>query len=157
MKCFIFEEFVSLFFNILSSKVKCQLQKVHIQHVQRFHTLDYEAQLCSVISSHCEYSLVTGKSQNVQYDFFGIQKQLINQFINGKPIIIPDIPHVVYRKDVHSIQNFSKIKEQLRPQVCAWEFFFFSSYMCIVSMMGRSSFLLSPSKRFLESLLAYHN
>lgn len=100
-----------------NSKVKCQLQKVHIQHVQRFHTLDYEAQLCSVISSHCEYSLVTGKSQNVQYDFFGIQKQLINQFINGKPIIIPDIPHVVYRKDVHSIQNFSKIKEQLRPQV----------------------------------------
>eukprot|EP00731_Ephydatia_muelleri_P002834 Em0001g2834a len=58
-----------------------------------------------------------GKSQNVQYDFFGIQKQLINQFIHGKLIIILEIPHVVYRKDVHSIQNFSKIKEQLRPQV----------------------------------------
>lgn len=97
--------------------MKRELQKVPVQHIQHFHTLDYESQLSSLISSHCEYSLITGKSQNVQYDFFGIEKQLVNQFINGKPLIDLVIPCVVYRKDICSTLNFSKIKERIYPQV----------------------------------------
>ena len=99
--------------------VKVELQRVPIQHFHRFHTLDYEAQLCSIISSHCEYSLMTGKDHDVKYDFSGIQKQLINQFVNGKPTVILDLPHVVYRKDIHTIEHFTQIKEKLHPQVNA--------------------------------------
>eukprot|EP00731_Ephydatia_muelleri_P007093 Em0003g1341a len=73
---------------------------IPVAYVQQLHTLDYEAQLYTIITSHCQYSLMTGQGHEVQYDFPGLEKSLVDHFIHGKPYILLEIPYVVYRRDI---------------------------------------------------------
>lgn len=61
---------------------------------------------------------MTGQGHEVQYDFPGLEKSLVDHFIQGKPHILLEIPYVVYRRDIHSVEQFNKINENLHPQVC---------------------------------------
>ena len=63
---------------------------------------------------------MTGRDHDVKYDFLGMQKQLINQFINGKPLINLEKPLVVYREDIQNIDDFTLIRRKISPQVIAY-------------------------------------
>ena len=92
-------------------------RKVPITHLHRCHLLDYEHQLPSIILSHCHYSLKVGKGQIVKYDHQALEKHILNLFIHGKPLILPDIPQVVYKKDIYSIATFADVRKKVEPQV----------------------------------------
>ena len=91
--------------------------KVPITHLHRCHLLDYEHQLPSIILSHCHYSLKVGKGQDVKYDHQALEKHILNLFIHGKPLILPDIPQVVYKKDIYTTATFADVRKKVEPQV----------------------------------------
>ena len=91
--------------------------KVPITHLHRCHLLDYEHQLPSIILSHCHYSLKVGKGQDVKYDYQALEKHILNRFIHGKPLVLVDIPQVVYRKDIYTTGTFAEVRKKVAPQV----------------------------------------
>jgi hypothetical protein len=58
-----------------------------------------------------------GKGQNVTYDYPALEKNIIDRFIHGKPLIQLEIPQVTYRKDVYTAQVFANIRKNVSPQV----------------------------------------
>ena len=91
--------------------------KVPITHIHRCHLVDYEHQLLSIVLSHCNYSLTFGKAQDIEYDHTALEKHILDQFIHGKPRILSDIPHVVYRKDVYTTVTFAAVRKKVKKQV----------------------------------------
>ena len=91
--------------------------KVPITHISHCHLVVYEQQLQSIILSHCHYFLSAGNSHLVKYDFKALEKHILDRFIHGKPMILADIPQVVYRKDTHTAAMFSAIRKKVCPQV----------------------------------------
>ena len=102
-----------------SSSAVWREHRVPITHIHRCHLLDYEHQLQSIILSHCHYFLTVGKGQDIKYDLPALEKHILNRFIYGKPMILLDIPHVAYRKDVYTAETFLAIRQKVQPQVIA--------------------------------------
>ncbi len=71
----------------------------------------------SVVLSHCCYSLRVGEAHTVQYDHQAIEKHILDKFIHGKPMILSEIPQVVYRKDIYTIDTFNAVRKKVSPQV----------------------------------------
>jgi hypothetical protein len=71
----------------------------------------------SVVLSHCHYSLKLGKAHTVYYDYQALEKHILDKFIYGKPIILSDIPQVVYRRDIYTTATFNRIRKRVHPQV----------------------------------------
>ena len=88
-----------------------------ITHIHRCHLLDYEQQIVSVVLSHCCYSLKVGEAHSVQYDHQALEKHILDRFIYGKPIILSDIPHVAYRRDIYTTVTFNAVRRKVSPQV----------------------------------------
>ena len=116
-------------------------QKVPVTQVHLCHLLDYEQQIVSVVLSHCCYSLKVGEAHTVQYDHHALEKHILDKFVQGKPLIEPNIPQVVFRKDVHTTATFGIIREKVYKQVyvcrvesnikgCIWLLIKGISYMC---------------------------
>ena len=91
--------------------------EVPISQIQGCHLLDYENQIISMILSHTHYSLHTGEAHTVTYDLKSLQKHILDKFIYGKPIILSDIPEVVYRNDIHTTDTFEAVRSKVKPQV----------------------------------------
>ena len=91
--------------------------KVPIAQIHRCHLLDYEHQITAVILSHCHYSLRAGEAHKVKYDYQSLQKNILDKFIYGKPIIVSDIPEVVFRSDIHTTDTFESVRDKVKPQV----------------------------------------
>ena len=85
------------------------------------HLLTYEQQLPSLVLSHCHYSLAVGRGQDISYDLPALEKQLLDRFIHGKPLILSDIPQVAYRKDIYTAATFAGIAAVRKnvTQVCS--------------------------------------
>ena len=106
------------------------------------HLLDYEHQLPSIILSHCHYSLKFGKGQDVKYDHQALERHILNRFIYGKPMIIVDnIPHVVYRKDIYTTSTFAEVRKKVEPQVCTAKFASKYHTRLALSCMNRRNYL----------------
>ena len=90
---------------------------VPLSQLQACHVLSYEHKLIPVILTHCQYSLRYGKGKEVAYDFEAIERDLIDKFIFGKPLILMDeMPRVVLRKDAHDATFYESIMDSV-PQV----------------------------------------
>ena len=111
-------------------------QKFPVPHVQLCHLLDYEHQLLSIVLSHCRYSLRHGHGQDIRYDLSALEKHIVDRFIHGKPLLMLEIPQVVYRRDVYTATSFANIRKKVSPQVLL------EYIMCVdlvVSLSNRSS------------------
>ena len=115
------EERVSYQYCIIISSFSLRIlwkkHKVPASQIQSCHLLDYEHQILSIVLSHCHYSLEHGKGQNVSYDLQALEKNIVDRFIHGKPLILLEIPQVVYRKDVYTAKAFASIRKNIKPQV----------------------------------------
>jgi len=58
-----------------------------------------------------------GKGEDVKYDLEALEQHLVSRFIAGKPIIILEIPHVLYHTDVYTAERFASIQKHVKPQV----------------------------------------
>lgn len=63
------------------------------------------------------YSLTFGKGQRLKYDHTALEKHILDRFIHGKPRILSDIPHVVYRKDIYTTVTFAAVRKKVKNQV----------------------------------------
>ena len=111
-------------------------QKFPVPDVQLCHLLDYEHQLLSIVLSHCHYSLRHGHGQDIRYDLPALEKHIVDRFIHGKPLLMLEIPQVVYRRDVYTATSFANIRKKVSPQVLL------EYQMCVdlvVSLSNRSS------------------
>ena len=80
--------------------------------------MNYDDKLKAVILRNCHYSLTVGNSQtDVEYNFAALEKQLLNEFVYGKPLIRNDICFAEYRKDVYTGEKFDKIEKKVKPTV----------------------------------------
>ena len=91
--------------------------KVPITQIHSCHLLDYEDKLMSAILSHCHYTMQAGEAHTVAYDFRSLQKHIRDKFIYGKPMILSDIPKVVYRRGIHTTDIFEAVRSKVKPQV----------------------------------------
>ena len=94
------------------------MQKIPVMFIKQCHLLDYEDQIVPLVLSHSTSSKKVGEAHKVQYDHKALEKQLLERFIYGKPMIISDIPLVVYRKDVVNTFTFEAVRKKVFPQVC---------------------------------------
>ena len=53
----------------------------------------------------------------MKYDHQALEKHVLNRFIHGKPLILLDIPQVVYRKDIYTTGTFADVRKKVEPQV----------------------------------------
>ena len=90
-------------------------QKVPVSHIQLCHLLDYEHQLLSIVLSHCRYLLRHGHGQDIRYDLPALEKHIVDRFIHGKPLLMLEIPQVVYRRDVYTATSFANIRKKVSP------------------------------------------
>jgi len=61
------------------------------------------------------------RGQDITYDLPALEKQLLDWFIHGKPLILSDIPQVAYRKDVYTAATFAAVRKNV-TQVCSHEY-----------------------------------
>ena len=96
-------------------------KEVLLAKLRPSHVLQYSLnQLMTVVSAHCHYSLRVdqGTAAETVYDFHALQRQILNQFVYGKPMIkVKKLPQMVYRKEVYTAEKFEKIKSKVHPQV----------------------------------------
>lgn len=71
----------------------------------------------SLVLSHSTSSFKLGEAHKVQYDHKALEKDILERFVYGKPIILSDIPQVVYRKDIVSANTFDAVRKKVDPQV----------------------------------------
>ena len=53
----------------------------------------------------------------MQYDHHALEKNILDKFIHGKPTILSEIPQVVYRKDIYTIDTLNAVRKKVNPQV----------------------------------------
>ena len=85
--------------------------------MKQCHLLEYEHQIVPLILSHSASSLKAGETHKVEYDHKALEKDILERFIYGKPIILSDIPQVIYRKDVITTFTFDAVRKKVDPQV----------------------------------------
>ncbi len=114
-------------------------KKVPLRQIHRCHLLDYESQLLSIVLSHCHYSLTIGKGQKISYNLPALEKHIMDRFIHGKPLILSDIPQVVYRRDVYNASTFADIRSKVSPQVKTKISGSCNLYEFVISLRGQLS------------------
>ena len=53
----------------------------------------------------------------MKYDHQALERHILNRFIHGKPLILLEIPQVVYRKDIYTTDTFADVRKKVAPQV----------------------------------------
>ena len=67
----------------------CRQSKVSISDVTQAHLVayDHERDFLPMVYAHCDYSLEIGRGTEVTYNLPGLERQLIETFVRGKPYI----------------------------------------------------------------------
>jgi hypothetical protein len=92
--------------------------KVQVSQLQHFHMVSYEAEIDTVLLTHCRYSLKFGQGQDVEYDLAALQKHIYDRFIVGKPYIDRGTqPMMVFTSDVIRKDVLDQLKEKIKPQI----------------------------------------
>ena len=73
---------------------------------------DHERDFLPMVYAHCDYSLEIGRGAEVTYNFPGLERQLIETFVRGKPSIDVKVGAVS-----HSIAIFYLMKPCDQPAV----------------------------------------
>ena len=71
-------------FPIIRDLLHIQLQDVTNSHLISY---DTERDLLPLIRAQCNYSLEVGRGTLVQYNWEALERQLIDRFIRGRPLI----------------------------------------------------------------------
>lgn len=87
-------------------------REVPVGNVQHCHLVEYYQQLMPMVLS---YSRKHSEDQEqLTYDFAAFEKQFIDRFVHGKPLIKLHITEVKFREEAYSIAN---IKRSIPPKV----------------------------------------
>lgn len=95
------------------------LPHIQLQDVSRSHLISYDTErdLLPVILAQCNYSLEVGRGTLVQYNWEALERQLIDRFIRGRPLIDFKDERFAFSKDAQLDSVFTSVKNKVRPQV----------------------------------------
>eukprot|EP00795_Rhopilema_esculentum_P010371 gene10371-19073_t len=97
---------------------KTELKRVSIQEANQFNLIayDYDKDLVPIMYAHCDYSLEIGKGTIVDYNFPALERQIVNTFISGKPVIDMAVTTVKYADDVNSLEKFEELERRVEQR-----------------------------------------
>eukprot|EP00794_Sanderia_malayensis_P015622 gene15622-17198_t len=87
-----------------------EMKRVFLQDVTMAHLIayDHDRDLTPMLYAHCDYSLELGKGTIVDYNFPALERQLVDTFIRGKPLIDIELQRIRY---IDEVNNLSLLKE----------------------------------------------
>ncbi|XP_020616489.1 E3 ubiquitin-protein ligase RNF213-like [Orbicella faveolata] len=91
-----------------------QLQDVTSSNLISYHT---ERDLLPLILAQCNYSLEVGRGTLVQYNWEALERQLIDRFIRGRPLVDFKDERFAFSKDIQLDSVFASVKAKVHPQV----------------------------------------
>ncbi|PFX29705.1 E3 ubiquitin-protein ligase RNF213 [Stylophora pistillata] len=111
-------EFNERYQNLIGGSVK-DLPHIQLQDVSRSHLISYDTErdLLPLILAQCNYSLEVGRGTLVQYNWEALERQLIDRFIRGRPLIDFKHERFAFSKDAQLDSVFTSVKNKVRPQV----------------------------------------
>lgn len=62
---------------------------ISIDEVTTAHLIAYDVErdLMPLVFSHCDYSLAVGEGEKSSYNFQALERQIVDRFIAGKPLV----------------------------------------------------------------------
>ncbi|XP_053396355.1 E3 ubiquitin-protein ligase rnf213-alpha-like [Mercenaria mercenaria] len=98
------------------------ISKILPREVTAAHLISYDPQhdILPLVLANCHYSFEMGKGTKIEYDFTGLERQLMDRFLFSKSKIdvgrVLKIDMMVYRTEITDASVFKKLEEKI-PQV----------------------------------------
>ena len=90
--------------------IRSRSDKVPLREVKCHHVIKYEEQLQSLLLSHAHYSLALGQGSVLTYDFEGVERQLMEQLFQDKPLILAEHMRFEYIREAYNLAVFDKVR-----------------------------------------------
>ncbi|KAI6647050.1 E3 ubiquitin-protein ligase [Oopsacas minuta] len=98
--------------------------KIPLRELNMSHVIEYEEHLQPLLLSHAHYSLALGQGSQVTYDFEGVEQQLMEQFIQNKPLILAEHSRFEYIREAYNLEVFEQVRhkvQQTEVRVIVWK------------------------------------
>ncbi|XP_072028276.1 E3 ubiquitin-protein ligase rnf213-alpha-like [Amphiura filiformis] len=84
-----------------------------IGHLVAYH---HDRDLLPMILSHCDYAMEAGSNgTRLTYNLLGLQRQIKERFVQGRPKLVQKIEHLVFRQDSRDATVFQALRTKI-PQ-----------------------------------------
>ena len=92
---------------------RSHIDKIPLRELEPSHMIEYHEQIHSLLLSHAHYSLALGQGSYVTYDFEGVEKQFMDQFIQSKPLIVAEHIRFEYTREARS-DMFEQVRHRVK-------------------------------------------
>ncbi|XP_067056125.1 E3 ubiquitin-protein ligase rnf213-alpha-like isoform X2 [Acropora muricata] len=108
-------EFNARYQHLVGGKVE-DLPYIPLQDVTSSQLISYDTErdLLPLILAQCNYSLEVGKGTLVQYNWDALERQLIDRFIRGRPLIEFKDERFAFSRDIQLDSVFAAVKLKIR-------------------------------------------
>ncbi|XP_064635715.1 E3 ubiquitin-protein ligase RNF213-like isoform X3 [Lineus longissimus] len=96
-------------------KASSELPEFSTKEATPAHLISYdpEKDLLPMVLAHCNYSLEIGKGTVISYDFSGIERQLEERLLRGKPKLRFEVSSIVFRGDYSNAVEFHALRSKI--------------------------------------------
>ncbi|KAI6655769.1 E3 ubiquitin-protein ligase [Oopsacas minuta] len=103
------------FVHVYRDRVKgSRSDKIPLRELNMSYVIEYEEHLQPLLLSHAHYSLALGQGSQVTYDFEGVEQQLMEQFIQNKPLILAEHLRFEYIREAYNLGVFEQVRHKVQ-------------------------------------------
>jgi hypothetical protein len=97
--------------------IKGEAERVPMEEVTKSQLIAYDVErdLMPLVYAHCDYSLAVGEGTKIAYNLPALERQIVDRFLVGRPLIDMQVYRLAYRKDVHTVALFERTRQRV-PQ-----------------------------------------
>ncbi|KAI6652351.1 E3 ubiquitin-protein ligase [Oopsacas minuta] len=88
--------------------------KIALHQLDASHVIEYDDYLQPMLLAHSHYSLALGQGSHVKYDFEGVEKQFMDQFIQSKPLIMAEHLRFEYTREAYCLDVFEQVRHKVK-------------------------------------------
>ncbi len=71
-----------------------------------------------MILSHCDYAMEAGSNGiRLSYNLLGLQRQIKERFVQGRPKLVQKIEHLVFRQDSRDAAVFQALRSKIQQVI----------------------------------------
>ena len=85
-----------------------------MREITSSHMIDYTENLQPLIMSHAYYSITSNQEMNLFYDFEGIEKELITELVQSKPLIVAENLRFERSRETYILGIFEKVRNKVK-------------------------------------------
>ena len=94
--------------------IRSRSDKVPLRELKGRHVIEYDEQLQPLLLSHAHYSLALGQGTLVSYDFEGVEKQLMEQLFQNRPLILAEHLRFEYTREAYNLGVFEQVRHKVQ-------------------------------------------